>query len=277
MKGMTEKILNGVTGVKPLVHHITNYVTVNDCANMVLACGGSPIMADDKSEVEEITSICNSLVINIGTLNERTIKSMILAGKKANELGHPVILDPVGVGASTLRTQTTFKLLEEIQFAVIRGNISEIKTITMGCGKTLGVDANELDRVTEENLDETIIFAKALSRKTNAVIVITGAIDIVANAIDTYVIRNGHVSMSKITGTGCMLTSIIGTFVAANKDHVCEACAVAVSIMGRCGEVGYEKMIQNQTGNSSLKTYIIDEMSRFNETTLKDGLKIEAK
>ena len=112
----------------PLIHNITNYVTVNDCANMVLACGASPIMADDAAEVEDITSICGGLNINIGTLNSRTITSMLLAGKKANQLGHPVVLDPVGAGASRLRTDTAFRLLKDVQFTVIRGNISEIKT-----------------------------------------------------------------------------------------------------------------------------------------------------
>ena len=111
----------------PLIHNITNYVTVNDCANMVLACGASPIMADDAAEVEDITTICGGLNINIGTLNSRTITSMLLAGKKANQLGHPVVLDPVGAGASRLRTDTAFRLLRDVKFTVIRGNISEIK------------------------------------------------------------------------------------------------------------------------------------------------------
>ena len=118
-----------VRAKSPLVHNITNYVTVNDCANMVLACGASPIMADDAAEVEDITTICGGLNINIGTLNSRTITSMLLAGKKANQLGHPVVLDPVGAGASRLRTDTAFRLLRDVKFTVIRGNISEIKTL----------------------------------------------------------------------------------------------------------------------------------------------------
>ena len=133
---MFSSYLQQVQQQKPLVHCITNYVTVNDCANMVLACGASPIMADDGREVEDITSICNSLVINIGTLNERTIAAMIKAGKKANALGHPVILDPVGAGASALRTDTVFQLLKEVKFTAIRGNISEIKTVALGTGTT---------------------------------------------------------------------------------------------------------------------------------------------
>ena len=179
---MFKELLENVRQSMPLIHNITNYVTVNDCANILLACGGSPIMADDIGEVEEITSICGGLNINIGTLNGRTIPAMLAAGKKANELGHPVVLDPVGAGASNLRTGTALKLLEEIRFTVIRGNISEIKTLALGSGSTKGVDADVADSVTEENLDQAVAFAKDFSKKTGAVIAITGAIDIVADA-----------------------------------------------------------------------------------------------
>ena len=146
----------------PLIHNITNYVTVNDCANMVLACGASPIMADDAAEVEDITTICGGLNINIGTLNSRTITSMLLAGKKANQLGHPVVLDPVGAGASRLRTDTAFRLLRDVKFTVIRGNISEIKTLASGAGTTKGVDADVADKVTEENLDSAVALPRPL-------------------------------------------------------------------------------------------------------------------
>ena len=155
--------LQNVRKNSPLIHNITNYVAVNDCANIILACGASPIMADDSSEVEEITSICGGLNINIGTLNSRTIESMILSGKKANALSHPVVLDPVGVGASALRTDTAIRLLEAIQFAVIRGNISEIKTLAGSASSTQGVDANVADKVTEDNLDDAVSFAKAFA------------------------------------------------------------------------------------------------------------------
>ena len=131
-----------VRAKSPLVHNITNYVTVNDCANMVLACGASPIMADDAAEVEDITTICGGLNINIGTLNSRTIESMLKAGKKANALGHPVVLDPVGAGASALRTETAYRLLDEVRFTVIRGSISEVKTLASGAGTTKGADAD---------------------------------------------------------------------------------------------------------------------------------------
>ena len=151
---MLKEMLNHVREKCPLIHNITNYVTVNDCANILLACGGSPIMADDAEEAEEITAICGGLNINIGTLNQRTIPAMHLAGKKANELGHPVVLDPVGAGASKLRTNTAKALLEDIHFTVLRGNISEIKTLALGTGGAKGVDADIADKVMKENLPQ---------------------------------------------------------------------------------------------------------------------------
>lgn len=274
---MFKKILQNVKAKTPLVHCITNYVTVNDCANILLACGGSPIMADDKNEVEEITSICNALDINIGTLNERTIDSMLLAGKKANELSNPVILDPVGAGASKLRTETTFKLLDEVKFSVIRGNISEIKTVYAGSGTTKGVDADVTDIVTEENLNEAVDFAKKLSEKTGAVIAITGAIDIIADSNKAYVIRNGHVMMSKITGTGCMLTALIAAFCGANADNLLDATASAVCTMGLCGELAYKNIIKNNLGTSSYRTYLIDEISKITVEILEEGAKFEVR
>ena len=179
---MLKQMFDQVREKSPLIHNITNYVTVNDCANMVLACGASPIMADDKEEVAEIQTICAGLNINIGTLNSRTIESMKIAGTRANELGHPAVLDPVGVGASTLRTSTANELLKTVKFTVIRGNISEIKTLAVGTGTTKGVDADIADRVTEENLDEVVAFVKRFAGRTGAVIAVTGAIDIVADA-----------------------------------------------------------------------------------------------
>lgn len=272
---MFEKYVDNTRLKTPLVHNITNYVTVNDCANILLACGASPIMADDIDEVEEIATICNALVINIGTLNERTILSMLKAGKKANELGHPVVLDPVGAGASTLRTSATFQLLKEIQFSVIRGNISEIRTVAMGSGTTKGVDADVSDAVTEENLQDAIAFAKGLSLKTGAVIAITGAIDIVADSSRAYIIRNGHAIMSKITGTGCMLTTVIAAYCAANPEDMTSSTAAAVSAMGLCGEQAHARLQKEKTGTSSFRTYLIDFMSNMVGEVLQGGMKVE--
>ena len=187
---MFRSIFANVRAKSPLVHNITNYVTVNDCANIVLACGASPIMADDAAEVEDITSLCAGLNLNIGTLNSRTIPSMLLAGHTANRLGRPVVLDPVGAGASHLRTETALRLLREVKFTVIRGNISEIRTLAAGSGTTKGVDADTADKVTDETLDKTVAFAKAFAARTGAVVAVTGAIDLVSDGTACYVIRN---------------------------------------------------------------------------------------
>lgn len=268
-------ILENVRKNVPLVHFITNYVTVNDVANMMLACGGSPIMSDEILDVEDITSICNATVINIGTLNKNTIESMIAAGKRANELGHPVILDPVGAGASKLRTETTFKLLKEVKFAVIRGNISEIKTVYSGSGSTKGVDADVADVVTNDNLAETVAFAKELSKTTGAIIAITGAIDIIADTENAYAVRNGVAAMSQITGTGCMLDGVIAGYVAANQDNRLKAVVAAIAAEGLCGEMAAEKVKEEGSGTSSFRMHLIDAMSNLDGKSLEDGAKTE--
>ncbi|MBD3110059.1 hydroxyethylthiazole kinase [Bacillus sp. AGMB 02131] len=272
---MIEEIMRNVKEKRPLVHHITNYVTVNDCANIVLACGASPIMADDEAEVEEIASICDSLVINIGTLNARTIESMIKAGKVANQLGRPVILDPVGAGASTLRTDTVFRLLNEVKFSVIRGNISEIKTLAHGNGDTKGVDAADADVVTATSREAAVALARNVSKKTGAVVVITGATDIVTDHKDVFFIKNGHEMMAQITGSGCMLTAVIGAYCGANHERVMQSTVAAVVAMGLCGELAYHKMVATDGGTATFRTYLIDCMNKMNETTLKAGMKIE--
>lgn len=270
---MWKEMLENVRKTNPLIHNITNYVTVNDCANVLLACGGSPIMADDAAEAEEITSICGGLNINIGTLNERTIPAMYLAGKKANQMGHPAVLDPVGAGASSLRTKTAQDLIKEVQFTVIRGNISEIKALALGKGGARGVDADMTDRVTEENLPQAVEFAKAFAQKTGAVIAITGAIDIVADSKKAYCIENGHPMMSSITGTGCQLSALTAAYVTANPTKALEAAAAAVCLMGICGEQAYERLTE-QDGNVSYRGYIIDAIYRLSGEELEKRARV---
>ena len=273
---MLKNMLENVRKNCPLIHNITNYVTVNDCANILIACGAAPIMADDQDEVAEITSICSGLNINIGTLNNRTIESMLIAGKHANELNHPVVLDPVGAGASKLRTETALELLEKLRFSVIRGNISEIKTLASGSGTTKGVDADVADKVTDENLDEVVAFAKTFSRKTGAVIAITGAIDIVANSQNAYCIRNGHPMMSSITGTGCQLSAMTAAYVTANPDHPLEAAAAAVIAMGYAGELAHSRLT-DLDGNSTYRNYIIDAIYNMTSEMLERGANYEVR
>ena len=191
--------LDNVRSQVPLVHCITNYVTVNDCANALLACGGSPIMSDEPEDVADITSICGGLVLNIGTLNKRSIEGMHVAGARAGELGHAIVLDPVGAGASALRTKTAADLIDTLPITVVRGNMSEVKTIAGTAATTRGVDVNPDDAVTEDNLAASAAFARELASKLGCVVAITGAIDIVASADRTVAIRNGVATMGKIT------------------------------------------------------------------------------
>ena len=273
---MLGKWLENVKKKTPLIHNITNYVTVNDVANALLASGGSPIMSDEPDDVADITSICGGLNINIGTLNKGSIEAMFIAGKRSKELGHIVLLDPVGAGASNLRTETALKIMNEIKPDVIRGNISEIKTLALGSGTTKGVDADAADTVTEENLDSMVEFAKSFSRKSGAVIAITGAIDLVADSKKCYVIRNGSPVMSRITGTGCMLSALSTAYAVANSDNVTEAVATAVCLMGLAGEVGVLKMSDGE-GNSSLRNHIIDAIYNMDADKLKKGAKYEVR
>lgn len=273
---MFAEIFENVREKAPLVHNITNYVTVNDCANMLLACGASPIMADELEDAVEITAICGGLNINIGTLNHRTIPAMLAAGRRANQLGHPVVLDPVGAGASALRTNTALELLKEVKFAVIRGNISEIRTLALGSGTTRGVDADAADRVTEENLDAAAAFVGDFARRTGAVVAVTGAIDIVTDGERVFCIRNGRAEMSAITGTGCQLSALTAAFVTANPDRPLKAAAAAVCAMGLCGEIAYRRMT-GPDGNSSYRNYIIDAMYRLTPAALEKGASYEVR
>lgn len=271
---MFKEILDNVKKNKPLVHNITNYVTVNDVANVILACGASPIMADDEKEVEEITTICNGLNINIGTLNSRTILSMKKAGNRANQLAHPVVLDPVGVGASQLRTNTAFDLIKHIQLSVIRGNISEIKVLAFNEGSVHGVDANVEDAVTEKNLDKCITFVKNYAKQVQAVVAVTGAIDLVSDGQKCYVIKNGTKEMSSITGTGCQLSGLITAFISANQDHILEATAAAVCTMGLAGQIAKENMLAHE-GNATYRNRIIDAIYHIDGDILEKGAKYE--
>jgi hydroxyethylthiazole kinase len=241
-----------------LIHCITNYVTVTDCANILIASGASPIMSDDIEEVEAITSICNGLCINIGTLNQQTIPSMFLAAKKASQLGHPVLLDPVGVGASPLRTNTASRLLEQISFTAIRGNISEIKVLGLGKGTTKGVDANELDAINDDTIYDVIKLARGISEDTGAIVVITGATDLIVYKDKSALVQNGHPKMAEITGSGCMLSALLTGYLAANKDNMFEAAIACLCHMGIAGEYAERQAAKEGKGNATFSNYLID-------------------
>lgn len=267
------EIADAVREKRPLVHCITNYVTVNDCANALLATGASPVMADDEREIADIVAIASALVINIGTLNDRTIRSMVMAGKAAAKRGIPVILDPVGAGASKLRTETALSLIAEIPFAVIRGNASEIRILATGTGTTRGVDASEKDSAADrfEALRDE---AANLAQKTGAVIAITGATDIVSDGTNAYAIKNGHPLMGRITGSGCMLSAITGAFAAARADSPIDAVSAALATMGLAGEKAAREAARRGTG--SFRASLIDALSRLDARAVASGMRLDA-
>ncbi len=264
-----EALIHRVRGKNPLVHCITNYVTAGDCANMLLACGGSPIMADDLAEAAAITAGCDALVLNLGTPHAGTLPAMAAAGKQANQLGHPVVLDPVGVGASPFRRGAAEQLFREVQFSLIRGNISEVKALLNIRSQGKGVDAGALDAVTEETIPEGIALAQQLWAQTGAAVAITGVIDLVADGEGAYVIRGGHPMLSRITGSGCMLSAVCGAFLAACPDKPAMAAAGAVSSMGLCGEIAAARLREGEG------TYLMDAMSLLDDQQWMGGTNIE--
>jgi hydroxyethylthiazole kinase len=265
----TGALLETLHGNKPIVHHLTNYVTVNDCANIVLASGASPIMADDLDEVAEIVAIAAALVLNIGTLNQRTITAMLAAGRKANELRIPVVLDPVGAGASKLRNETALELLRQIQVSVLRGNMSEIRFVSGLAAATKGVDASEADLKREGQNGKQI--AQALAQKLNCVVAITGATDYVSDGVRTVSIANGHPMLSAVTGAGCMCTSLIGAFSGATSNYF-DAAVAGVLCMGIAGEMAFQAVGDRGTG--SFRTALIDSISRLDQEILEKMAKV---
>ena len=250
---------------KPLVHHITNYVTVNDCANITLAIGASPVMADDIEEVEEMVSFAASLVLNIGTLNSRSIESMVTVGKKAKQKGIPIIFDPVGVGATALRTATTKRIIQEVGPSVIRGNMSEMKIIAGLEAAIKGVDS-----VADEVDGEKV--ARQLSQKLGCVIAITGKQDIIAQGERVCRIDNGNALLSQVTGTGCMATSLIGCYCGATDDWFTGAVA-GVMTMGLAGELA-QQSLQAGEGIGTFRVRLFDAVWSLTPEVIKKGGKI---
>jgi len=247
---------------KPLVHHITNYVTVNDCANITLAIGASPVMADDIEEVEEMVSFASSLVLNIGTLNSRSIESMIVVGKKAKEKGIPIVLDPVGVGATSLRTTTAKRIIEEVCPAIIRGNMSEMKVLA-----GLDADIKGVDSIADEEDGEKV--ARQLTKKFGSVIAITGKQDIIAQGARICRIDNGHPLLSQVTGTGCMATSLIACFCGAAEDWFLGAAA-GIMTMGLAGELA-EQSLHAGEGIGTFRVRLFDAVGAMTPETIRKG------
>jgi hydroxyethylthiazole kinase len=214
---------------KPLVHQITNYVVMNETANATLALGALPVMAHAKEEVEEMAAIAGALVLNIGTLSPHWVDAMLLAGRAANERGIPVVLDPVGVGATRYRTETAKRILDEVRVTVLRGNAGEVATL-------VGVDAEVRGVESIGAGGDPADLARKAGKSLGLVASVTGPVDHVSDGERVIAVENGHPLLASITGTGCMSSAITGCFLAVNADRPLEAAAVALVALGVAGE-----------------------------------------
>ncbi len=214
---------------KPLVHQITNYVVMNETANATLALGALPVMAHAREEVEEMVALAGALVLNIGTLSPSWVEAMVLAGRAANEQGVPVVLDPVGAGATTYRTATAQQLLEEVQVTVLRGNAGEVATLVGVAAEVRGVESMAAG-------DDAAELARAAGAQLGLVASVTGPVDHVSDGETVVSIANGDPLLAAITGTGCMSSAITGCFLAVNRDRPLEAAAEALVAFGVAGE-----------------------------------------
>jgi hydroxyethylthiazole kinase len=256
--GMIERIHQE----RPLIHNITNMVAMNDSANIILAVGGLPVMAHAQEEVGEMVKAAGALVLNIGTLTPEQIESMIIAGKVANSLKIPVILDPVGAGATNLRTESALRLQEKIKINIVRGNFAEISILAGLKGNIKGVESVG----TEKN---SVEIACSLARKYNQVAIITGKQDVVTDGKTVIEIDNGSPMLGTITATGCMVTSLIATFAAVGEDYLLASTGALV-----CFGLAGERAAVKAQGPGSFKVNLFDEIYNLNEKIIGEGLKV---
>lgn len=255
----------------PLVHCITNIVTVNDCANILLAAGARPTMAHHEAEVQEVTGGCEALVCNLGATEN--YHAMELAAAESIKEKHPVIIDPVGAGGSSFRREQIEKLLSYGNIAAIRGNASEMRAVFENCRTVTGVDVGMEDLIHPEKLIEA---ARRFSKQHDCISIISGKKDIITDGNMVLSAANGDKLMSKITGTGCMSSVLLGAaFAVCEKGEYVQAAAAVTSAMGICGEFAAEKCREKQAGLMSFHLYLIDEMSKFSENTLQKHSKID--
>lgn len=256
--------LQKVRSISPLVHNITNYVVMNSTANALLAIGASPVMAHAVQEVEEMVSIASSLVINIGTLSEHWIVAMERAMRKALEKNIPIILDPVGVGATSYRTHTARKLIEVASPTVIRGNASEILALAGNNASTKGVDSTH-------GSDAAVEAAQKLNQQTGSVICISGPVDYIIDKNNITKVQNGHPLMSRVTGMGCTATAIIGAFAAINPNAFA-ATIHAMVVMGIAGELAAKE----SNGPGSMQMQFFDMLFHLESQQIERMAKIES-
>ncbi len=247
---------------KPLIHNITNFVVMNYTANALLACGASPVMAHASEEVEEMVSFAGALVLNIGTLTPYWVDSMLKAGRRANELNIPVILDPVGSGATKLRTDSAKRIIDEVSIKVVRGNASEVLSLAQEGSKTKGVDSIH-------SVDQAADAALTLSNELKTTLAITGKVDLITDGDRIYRVSNGHDLMGYCTGTGCTATVIIGAFLAVDPDSV-TATTTALAYFGLVGE----KAAAKTQAPGSFQIAMLDALYTIDEKQLEEGAKI---
>jgi hydroxyethylthiazole kinase len=248
---------------RPLIHNITNYVVMNETANAILALGALPVMAHAREEVEEMVNLAGALVLNIGTLSERWIEAMLLAGKAANVRGVPVVLDPVGAGATGYRTETARRLLGELDVAVLRGNAGEVATL-------VGVEAEVRGVESVGGGGDPAELARAAARTLGVVASVTGAVDHVSDGERSAAVSNGHALLAAITGTGCMSTALTGCFL-AGKDDPYEAAVEALVAFGVAGE----DAAADAKGPGSFHVGLYDALAALDPATLTDRAKVE--
>lgn len=256
------KFISLVKNKKPLVHHITNVVTINDCANVTLAIGASPVMTTNPEEVEDMVKIADALVLNIGTISDSVVKSIIIAGKAANKKGIPVILDPVGVGATPYRKRIAKEILKEVSVSIIRGNASEIYGLIGGQALTKGVDAGDV------SIDQGELALNA-AKQLSCVVVVSGKVDAISDGTNIVRIYNGDSYLPSISGTGCMLTSLIGSF-AGCSDDLFGASIIGTLVMGLAGERAKKAMGENG-GIGTFRMKLMDEISNINVQKIEEG------
>ncbi|MGD0818925.1 MAG: hydroxyethylthiazole kinase [Methanomassiliicoccales archaeon] len=264
---LNQQLSDSFTSLKnkrPLVHHITNYVTVNDCANITLCIGGAPVMADAAEEVEEMVSMAGSLVLNIGTLNDRQVESMLLAGKGANERGIPVILDPVGAGATRYRTETAHRLMDQLDISIIKGNVGEIGVLAGTGGVVRGVDSGGVT-------GDSLVITRELATSSGSIVIMSGETDIVSDGKETYLVANGNELMGRISGTGCMASSIVAAFAAVSKDMMVSSVA-AMAAFGIAGENAARKAYSP----FSFKVALFDETASLTPEMLAERSKVRS-
>lgn len=263
---MLENQIEQIRKNNPLVHNITNAVSIYDVANIELAIGASPIMAEAKEEVEEITSLAQSLNVNMGMLNLEKFQAIKLATKKAQACKHPIVLDVVGVGASSFRKEKVFEILNEVQVSVIKGNRSEIKSLSANTFSH-GVDVEVQDR--NASLGDFVEIAKKVAKKYQCTVVMTGKQDVISDGKRTYIVKNGQEKMQEVTGTGCQLSGLIASFI-TNENDLIESCVGAVCTMGLAGQKAFEQLLPNQ-GNATYGQMIIDQINLMDSKQLFEG------